>query len=78
MRTSNASNAPIILVQNLPIRKPQLKSSMIEEILCEARRQIRSIVGLCEHFVSDDLYRKSQPKTLNYKIVNDEIIFVRC
>ena len=26
------------------------KSSMIEEILCDARRQKRSIVDLCEHF----------------------------
>ena len=29
---------------------PSQKSLMVEEILCEARRQIRSIVGLCEEF----------------------------
>ena len=28
-----------------------LKLLMVEEILCDARRQIRSIVNLCEEFV---------------------------
>ena len=35
--------------RNSPL-KPFQKSSMIEEILCVVRRQIRSIVSLCEEF----------------------------
>ena len=51
---------------------------MMEEILCDARRQKRSIVDLCEHFGD----RRARAKFTNQnflpkKIVNDEIIFVR-
>jgi hypothetical protein len=47
---------------------------MIEEILCVVRRQIRSIVSLCEEFDCRRLMQKEQSERL--KIVNDEIIFV--
>lgn len=52
---------------------------MIEEILGEARRQKRSIVGLCEHFGSPTTRAKLHNRTISHtpqKIGDDEIIFV--
>ena len=54
------------------------KSEMMRLFLCDARRQKRSIVDLCEHFGD----RRARAKFTNQnhhpkKIVNDEIIFVR-
>ncbi len=52
---------------------------MIEEILGEARRQKRSIVGLCEEFdyrCAVQNYITERFPSLHKKIGDDEIIFV--
>ena len=38
---------------------------MMRLFLCEARRQIRSIVGLCEHFSVRHIRAKKLNRTLN-------------
>ena len=37
---------------------------MIEEILCEARERVRSIVSLCEHFTTRCLRTKNPIRTI--------------
>ena len=50
---------------------------MMEEILCDARRQIRSIVKLCEEF-GDRNTRAKRANLANSKIGDNCAIFVRC
>ena len=54
-----------------------LKSSIMRLFLCKARRQIRSIAGLCEHFDIRRLVQNTPTSQHAPKIGDYEIIFVR-